>query len=72
MSVPRCPVCGCNAFELSQQETLAARQSMDKSDGEVVICHCVQSHRFVVSRVEIACGVDYQASAVANALVHLL
>ena len=33
----------------SQPKTLAAPQSVDKSDAEVVICHCMESHRFVVS-----------------------
>jgi hypothetical protein len=65
MSVPRCPVCGCDA-DSSQQETLAAPQSVDKSDAEIVICHCIQSHRFVVSQVEIAGGVEYAAGAVVN------
>ena len=49
MPVPRCPVCGHEAVDLSQQETHSAQQSMDKSDAEVVICHCKESHRFVVS-----------------------
>jgi hypothetical protein len=72
MPVPRCPVCGCGTADLSQQETLAVSQSMNKSDAEIVICHCLQSHRFVVSLVEIAAGVEYEASAVRNALVRLL
>ena len=67
MPVPRCLVCGCDADDLSQQETLAALQAKDKSDAEVVICHCIQSHRFVVSLVEIAGGVGYEASAGPNA-----
>jgi hypothetical protein len=67
MPVPRCPVCGCDAADLSQQETLAAPQSMDKPDAEFVICHCIQSHRFVVSVVEITGGVEYQACAVPTA-----
>lgn len=64
MPVPRCPVCGCDADDLSQQETLVAPPSMDKPDAELVICHCTQSHRFVVSLVEIAGGVEYEANAV--------
>jgi hypothetical protein len=69
MPVPRCPVCGCDAGELSQRETRAAPQPMDKPDAEVVICHCTQSHRFVVSRMEIADGVGCEASAVPDARV---
>jgi hypothetical protein len=69
MPVPRCPICGCEADDLSQQETLAAPQSVDKSDAKVLICHCVQSHRFVVSVVETAGGVEYQVSAVPKALL---
>jgi hypothetical protein len=52
MSVPRCPVCGCEAADLSQQETDAAAQSVEKSHAEFVVCHCVESHRFVVSLEE--------------------
>ena len=48
MPVLRCPVCGCEAADLSQQKPLAAPQPVDKSDAEVVICHCIESHRFVV------------------------
>jgi hypothetical protein len=66
MPVPRCPVCGCDAADLSQQESLAAPPSMDKSDAEVVICHCMQSHRFVVSLAEIAGGAECQADSVPN------
>ncbi len=61
MPVPRCPVCGSEADDLSQRETRAALQSMDKPDAELVICHCTQSHRFVVSLVEIADGAEYEA-----------
>jgi len=70
MPVPRCPVCGCGTADLSQQETFAASQSRNQFDEEIVICHCQQSHRFVVSRVEIAAGVEYEA--VPNARVRLL
>jgi hypothetical protein len=40
---------------------------MEMPDVEVVICHCTQSHRFVVSLVEITDGSGYEAGAVANA-----
>jgi hypothetical protein len=70
MPVPRCPVCGCDA-DSSQLETLAALQSMDKSDAEFVICHCIQSHRFVVSLVEIAGGAEQEASGVPSAVFRL-
>jgi hypothetical protein len=49
MPVLRCPVCGSEAPDLNQQKTRAAPQSVDKSDAGVVICHCIESHRFVVS-----------------------
>jgi hypothetical protein len=49
MPVLRCPICGCEASDLSQLQTLAAPQSVDESDAEVVICHCMESHRFLVS-----------------------
>jgi hypothetical protein len=37
MPVLRCPLCGCEALDFSQPKTLAAPQSVDKSDAEVVI-----------------------------------
>ena len=49
MPALRCPLCGCEVLDLIQPKTLAAPQSMDKSDAEVVSCHCTESHRFVVS-----------------------
>jgi hypothetical protein len=52
MPVPRCPVCGCEAVDLSQQDTHSALQSMNKSTAEIVICHCLENHRFVVSLKE--------------------
>jgi hypothetical protein len=51
MSVLRCPVCGCEVA-VSQQETDADARSLEKSDAEIVVCHCVESHRFVVSLKE--------------------
>jgi hypothetical protein len=66
MPVPKCPVCGCEAADLSQQ-TLTAPQSGDKWGEQVVICHCMQSHRFVVSLPEIAGGVEPEARTVPNA-----
>ena len=52
MPVPRCPICACEAADLSQQRTHLAVQTMEKSDAGVVVCHCIQSHRFVVSLKE--------------------
>ena len=49
MPVPRCPVCDCEAADFSQQEMPTAVPSVEKSDAGVVICHCLESHRFVVS-----------------------
>jgi hypothetical protein len=49
MPVPRCPVCGCEAADLSEQGMDAAAQSVEKSHAEIMVCHCVESHRFVVS-----------------------
>jgi hypothetical protein len=51
MSVLRCPVCGGEAA-VSPQETDAHARSLEKPDAEIVVCHCVQSHRFVVSLKE--------------------
>jgi hypothetical protein len=49
MPIPRCPVCGCEAVDLSEPDTRSAPQSMNKSGAEIVICHCLENHRFVVS-----------------------
>ena len=49
MAVPICPVCGCKAVDSSQQKTLSTQQSMGECGAEVVVCHCAESHRFVVS-----------------------
>jgi hypothetical protein len=49
MPVPRCPVCGGEAADLSEQEMDAAARSVEKSHAELMVCHCVESHRFVVS-----------------------
>ena len=48
MPVPRCPICGCEAADLSQPEAHSVAQSTEKSDARVVICHCIENHRFVV------------------------
>ena len=53
MTLPICPVCGRAAVEVNLQETHAAAQSIDKSGVEVVVCHCTESHRFVVSPNEL-------------------
>ena len=62
MPVPRCPICGYEAVDLSQQATHSASQSMGNSDAEVVICHCKESHRFVVSRTgaDMACDTSQE------------
>jgi hypothetical protein len=49
MALPKCPVCGGEAVDLYQRKTHSNRQSTDKSDAEVVVCHCIESHRFVVA-----------------------
>jgi hypothetical protein len=52
MPVPRCPACGGEAADLSEQEMDEAAQSVEKSRAELMVCHCVESHRFVVSLEE--------------------
>lgn len=53
MPVPTCPICGCEAADLSRQGTRSVAQSIEKSDAGVVICHCQENHRFVVSVVSL-------------------
>ena len=42
----KCPVCDCEV-PLSQQELLFA--PADQPEPEIVVCHCPENHRFVVS-----------------------
>jgi hypothetical protein len=49
MNLPKCPICGCEAVELKTKEGLWLSQSVLNSDLGVVVCHCIESHRFVVS-----------------------
>jgi hypothetical protein len=49
MTALKCPVCGCNAVNSSRQEGLRAQQPAKEDDPKVVMCHCVASHRLVVS-----------------------
>ncbi len=53
MTFPICPVCGREAVDVNQQEIFSAAQSIEKSGVAVLICHCTESHRFVVSPKEI-------------------
>jgi len=50
LAVLKCPVCGSDGFVSSQQETLSTQRKTP--GGEVVVCHCAVSHRFVVSLKE--------------------
>jgi hypothetical protein len=45
MISPKCPVCGCEAVDSSQQKTLPIQQFVTEN----IVCHCLASHRFVVS-----------------------
>jgi hypothetical protein len=49
MTLPICPVCGREAVDLYQQKAHSTGQCTDKSNAEVVVCHCIESHRFVVA-----------------------
>lgn len=52
MPVPRCPVCGSEAVDSSQQDTHSVSQTMNESSAKIVICHCSEKHRFVASLKE--------------------
>jgi hypothetical protein len=49
MTTLKCPICSCEAIDSSRSEMLSARQPISPTESEVVICHCAESHRFVVS-----------------------
>ena len=44
MIPPKCPLCGCEAVDSSQQQTLPTQPSVTEN----VVCHCLAGHRFVV------------------------
>jgi hypothetical protein len=49
MTLPKCPVCGGEVAAYSEQKTLPASQSVLDLDQGAIVCHCTESHRFVVS-----------------------
>ncbi len=61
MSLPNCPICGREVFDSIQQQGLSASQAEGKTEVQVVVCHCAESHRFLVSLRE-----DVLARAPAN------
>ena len=48
MSVPRCPICGCEAANSSQPKTDSAAQYVERPGPRLVVCHCTEGHRFLV------------------------
>jgi len=47
-NVLKCPVCGCDVLT-SRQNLVVARSMTNEAVSEVVVCHCPENHRFVVS-----------------------
>jgi len=45
MSLPACPICGSEVRDACQQKVGAS--SMTKDSTEMVVYHCVNSHRFL-------------------------
>ena len=64
MTSPICPVCGREAVDVNQQKAHSTGQFAGKLDAEVVVCHCAESHRFVVAQK------DRRASAGRSGRVH--
>jgi hypothetical protein len=52
-NVLTCPVCGCDVLP-SRQKLVVAPSMISKAVTEVVVCHCPENHRFVVSPKEAA------------------
>ena len=52
MAVLKCPICGRDAFNSQQYQAAEALAAQDQLAADLVVCHCVQSHRFVVSPKE--------------------
>lgn len=54
MPAPRCPLCNGVAVESGPAEVHAVAVAASNSSNEsgVVVCHCSQSHRFVVSPID--------------------
>ena len=47
-NVLKCPVCGSDVLT-SRQNLVVARSMTNEAVSEVVVCHCPENHRFVVS-----------------------
>lgn len=47
-NVLKCPVCGCDVLP-SRQKLVVAPSMTNEAVTEVVVCHCPENHRFVVS-----------------------
>lgn len=47
-TLPKCPVCGCDVPP-SRQKLVVAPSMTNEAVTGVVVCHCPENHRFVVS-----------------------
>ena len=48
--VLKCPICGADALDSSEQQPLAS--SVPIGPDAVIVCHCSENHRFVTSLKE--------------------
>jgi hypothetical protein len=48
VDVLKCPLCGCEV-PASRQKLVVASSMTNEAVTEVVVCHCPDNHRFVVS-----------------------
>ncbi len=47
-NVLKCPICGCDVA-LSRRKLVVVPSMTNEAVTEVVVCHCPENHRFVVS-----------------------
>jgi hypothetical protein len=48
-NVLKCPLCGCDVPPSRQKLIVAPSTTNEAVTAEVVVCHCPENHRFVVS-----------------------
>ncbi len=52
MAFPKCPLCGQEALNPVNAEKLSTFDSAPCIEPDLIVCHCLEGHRFVISRKE--------------------
>jgi hypothetical protein len=52
MTAPKCPLCNGVAVETDSGDRNELQQASIEGQADFVVCHCSESHRFVVAPVE--------------------